>query len=372
MIDEIQDLVRALERAPVMGNVHPLVPFCLPTDVEIIRDVDHFVDELDAVAPHPVRPVLILNHDARYEERFLVQNAPLCPSSDTLNAALPLRLDYARRHLLTHRKVADRIVADVIQEAYQAVILFMVDGLSYDDIRDWPEQVMPCFNDGPSITFGQASDGAVLSDVGFPGIIGTPPLARRLVNAGISHSYGFSYWSREQNEVSALLFQGMPLVRVSSIDEALGQLAYLKMQGLYVQLMREGLDGLAHHKREVGEAEVRSTIGAIRDDFRWAVELLTRSGVKGAVYLTADHGILWKKPHESRFVEVGGSEHPRYAVDCQDTPDHATRFDMQGRSYYLYHYPYLGARIRRNDSGVHGGLSYWESIVPFAKCEVNR
>ena len=44
---------------------------------------------------------------------------------------------------------------------------------------------------------------------------------------------------------------------------------------------------------------------------------------------------------------------------------------LQKSCYYLYHYPYLGSRIRANDSGVHGGLSYWESIVPFVRAEVN-
>jgi len=372
MTEEIRDLIRALERTPVMGNIHPLVPLCLPVGVEIIKDIDRFVDELDALAPHPVRPVLALDYDARYEGRFSIQNAPTCPPSSTINAALSTRVDCARRHLLTHRRVADRIVADAIQENYETVVLFLVDGLSYDDIRNWPDQIAPCFIDGPSITFGQRSDGTISDDVGFPGVVGTPSVARRLMDAGILHSYGFSYWNREQNEVSALLFRGMPLIRVRNMGEALDQLVEIKLPGLYVQLVREGLDGLAHHRREITEAEVRSAISAIRDDFRRMVDLLVKSKVKGAVYLTADHGILWKKSHEGRFVEVGGSAHPRYGLDYQDPPHHTTRFDMRDRSYFLYHYPYLGARIRANDAGVHGGLSYWESIVPFVKCEVNR
>ena len=51
--------------------------------------------------------------------------------------------------------------------------------------------------------------------------------------------------------------------------------------------------------------------------------------------------------------------------------DRASPITAADRTYYLYHSPYIGRRVRSNDSGIHGGLSYHESIVPFVRLEVN-
>lgn len=371
MANSIKQLNCALERAPVMGNVHPLVSLCLSADVEIVADPGIVAEWLDAPSPHAERPVLITRFDSRYKDRFLLWEATQRPPAEAINRALPYRVDNARRHLLTHQGIADRIVADVQQRGYQAVALLLVDGLSYDDTVEWSEHPEPCFVDGPSITFARISEKAIAPDIGFPAIVSQPPLAPRLAEIGIPHSRGFSYWDREQNDVSALLFQGMPLARVDEMADALDALATIKLAGIYLQLVREGLDGLAHRRREVSMNEVQAAVEAIHRDYRQLVGLLAASGVRSAVYLTADHGVLWKKEHEFCLIEGSGPQHPRYAQECPREPNTASRFEMQDQVYYLYHYPYLGRHIRANDSGVHGGLSYWESIVPFVRVEVN-
>jgi hypothetical protein len=371
MVDSIEQLRRELQRAPVMGNFHPLLPLCLSGDVEVVAMAGMLAEELDDLVPHPVRPVIIMGIDQEYAGRFSVCSAPRFPPAELINQALPDRLDYARTYLLTHRGVADRITSDTVQKGYDTVALLLVDGLSYHDTLQWPEYVEPCFINGPSITFSQTSDEHIMPDVGFPATVGTPPLARRLAQAGIPHSRGYSYWDRESDNVSALLFQGMPLTRVSRTAEALELLASVKLSGIYLQLVREGLDGLAHRRREVTVSEVTATVEAIHSDYRRLVSLLAESGLRGAVYLTADHGILWKKQHELHRAEGQHSRHPRYALKSPEESHVASLFEMSHATFYLYHYPYLGARIRANDSGVHGGLSCQESIVPFVRVEVN-
>jgi hypothetical protein len=365
----IELLQKALRIAPVMGHFHPLWALCLSNEVEVVNSARLVVEQMDAFERHPERPILITEYLPRYVDRFLVQHLADCPPAEVVNLALPQRV-HAARHLLTHKKIAQRIVADTTANGYETVALMLVDGLSYDDVKHWPEQPLSCFIDGPSITYTLQANGTVQQDIGFPGIIGQPSLARQLASAGIPHSRGYSYWERERNEVSAFLFSGMPLTRVNGIGEALEILKKSKLRGLYLQLVREGTDGLAHQRREVTAPEVQATVEAIYHDFRQLVRLLAESEVKGAVYLVADHGILWKHQHD--FVRLSGetAAHVRYTWERPLDEKYSTFITMT-RPCYLYHYPYIGRNIRANDSGVHGGLSYWESIVPFIRVEVN-
>ena len=124
-------------------------------------------------------------------------------------------------------------------------------------------------------------------------------------------------------------------------------------------MVREGLDGLAHSRREVGQQEIKATVNAIHQDFRYLVELLTEKSVHGAIYLIADHGLLWKNQHQWQIIENSGSQHPRYATNLPRASEFTVEFLTEQQKFYLWQYPYLGKQIKANDSGVHGGLSYW-------------
>lgn len=367
MIDE---LLRRLAVAPVMGRFHPLLPLCLPPETDVQPAARTVAAAMDDLAPTVARPILITAADPAYADRFPVMDAPELPHAAPINEGLPRRLA-AARSLLTQRRVAQRIAADTQRRGYRTVVLLLVDGLSYEDTRDWPEAPEPVFVDGPTITYFAAADGRILPDVGFPAIVGRPPLAQRLAALGLGRARGYSYWDRQSNAVAALMFDGMPLQRVGGITEALARLADEPLDGLYVQIVRVGTDGLAHGRREVSAQEVAATVEAVHEDLLRVVELLRRTELPGAAYLVSDHGLLWK--HEHALLEVAGcrSDHPRYAALplAHDAP--ATRFETEGATFSLFHYPHLGAPIRANNSGVHGGLSYWESIVPFVHIEVN-
>lgn len=367
----IESLQRSLEIAPVMGNFHPLLPLALMPDVEVMATAREAAEQLDSIERHSNRPILIAEYDPRYAERFLVEHLPDCPPAEAINNMLPYRLADARR-LLTHKQVAERIVTDTLTNGYEVVALMLVDGLSYDDARGWEERPSPCFINAPSITYSKTQSGGILPDVGFPAIVGNPPLARQLMDVGIPHSRGYSYWDRATNDVSAVLFAGMPLVKVSGMAETLKILEGIELTGLYVQIVREGTDGMAHRRREVTNREVEATVTAVHDDFRQLVRLVSDSGVKGAVYLMADHGILWKNQHQFTLLSDQQATNTRYTRKRPSSPQHTAPFPTHNGDYHLYHYPYIGRKIRANDSGIHGGLSYWESIVPFVRVEVNR
>lgn len=367
MIDE---LLRLLAVAPVMGRVHPLWPLCLPPETEVVADARGVALEMDATALHPVRPVLITALDYAYADRFLAATLDTPPAADVVNDGLPRCLT-AARSLLTHRRVAERIANDTRARGYRCVVLLLVDGLSYEDTRHWPEAPEPVFIDGPSITFARMPDGTVRRDVGFPAIVGDPPLAARLNSLGLARARGYSYWSRESNDVAATMFEGMPLRRVGSMAEAITLLGNEPLDGLYAQLVRIGTDGLAHGRREVGSREVAETVAAVHAALRGLVDLLARQGVSGAVYLTSDHGMLWRREHPLQLSASYPSSHPRYVSGALPADAPAVSWEGDGGVYSLFHYPYLGLNLRANDSGVHGGLSYWESIVPLVRVEVN-
>jgi hypothetical protein len=44
--------------------------------------------------------------------------------------------------------------------------------------------------------------------------------------------------------------------------------------------------------------------------------------------------------------------------------------EFAGRAFTLLNYPYLRRRLRANEWGVHGGLSFEESIVPLLRLTI--
>ena len=372
MITTIDDLLHALTIAPVMGNFHPLISLCLPADVEIITDPLTLIIELDAPTPHQERPVLLTHYDPHWTHRFAVIHHPASPPPNLVNENLPFRLETARQCLPTSHTVANIIANDARQRGYETVILLLVDGLSYADTQHWPEQPMPCLIDGPSITFSRTNTGETDNRVGFPAIIGQTPLVQQLITAGLPHSRGYSYWEREQNDVSQTLFAGIPLEKIPNFEIVFERITQLNPRGLYIQIVRQGLDGLAHGHREVTPYEIQASVDAIHHDFERLADWLKEKAVFGAVYLIADHGILWKNQHKLQLLPGEQGRHPRYNTELPKNHDLSTVINTRHQTFYLWQYPYLAHPIKSNDSGVHGGLSYWESLVPFVRVEVKR
>ena len=374
----LETLIEQLPRTPVIGTVHPLVPLCLPAGVHITTDPAELVQLSDRPDYCEPLPVLLLSGPHTPPElagRLPHWHISERPSAKQINEGLPRHLAYARAHLLSTRHIADYIVQDVADNAFDMVVVFLVDGLSYADVADWPCAVQPCFVDGPSVTFRfwQTDKTRLDHTVGFPAIIGRPSIYARLYRLGYHHARGYTYWNRD-NRVADYMFEGVPYQKVANFEAVLEQLSTEKYwPHTYVQIVREGLDGLAHNKRELRAQEVQAAIHSILRDVERLSELLCTKGRSGCIYLTADHGILWKTEHPFLRVSAVRTRHPRYGVGSElarAAQDVAVTFRQEGGDYHLFVYPFLGTAIRANDSGVHGGLSYQESFVPLAKFEV--
>lgn len=371
--DGYQQLENKLARIPMMGDVHPLLPLALSSSVRIVKSGDEVLAEFDDMYSAPQAPILILQRDSQLAARFPTVSLKEHPPVELINQNMHCHLDYARDQLLTTHGVAAALTNDVIERRYDMVVLMLVDGLSYGDVIDWADTAVPCFVDGPSVTYRLADDQrTVLPTVGFPSIVGSPSVFARLHDMGYKNALGYTYWAPDSNVISDYLFKQIPTHRVANFEAILAELrSFTFKQPTYIQIMREGLDGLAHSKREMSRAEITGAIIAIRQDIERVMQVLSQQKRRVCLYLVADHGILWKTEHDWKALDVAGSR-PRYSTSRPDEAAcaRAVRYERSTQVYYSFTYPYLGSRIKADDSGVHGGLSYQESIVPFAKFEV--
>lgn len=371
--DGYQQLENNLTRTPVIGDVHPLLPLALSNAVRIVKNGDDVLSEFDTMHTVPQTPILILQRDPRLVARFPMISLREHPPIDEINRNMHFHLEYAREQLLTTHGVGATLVEDVLNHRCDIVVLMLVDGLSYGDVIEWANNTIPCFVDGPSVTYRLANDQAtVLPTVGFPSIIGSPSIFSRLHDSGYKNALGYTYWAPNRNVISDYLFNRIPTHRVANFEAILAQLrSFTFKQPTYIQIMREGLDGLAHSKREMSRAEIDGAITSIRQDIERMLEVLSKQKRKVCLYLIADHGILWKTEHEWKTLNITGSR-SRYSTSRPDESvyTNAVRYERNSQVYYSFTYPYLGNRIKADDSGVHGGLSYQESIVPFSKFEV--
>lgn len=362
------ELESLLRQAPVLAEVHPLVPLGLPGGTRVMDDADDLLATLDSPKLHDEGNLLLLETKSPLSHRFPAIRCHDLPSLELLNERLPHNLFYARQYLLKSVDLTEHITRELARQATDVVVFYLVDGLSYWDARDWPFDVRPCFVDGPSVTYQLTTGGSrqVRGDIGFPGIVGRPSLAERLYPLGYRQARGYSYWNRD-NAVADYMFRGIHLVRTKSFEMMAARLREEPLQPpTLIQIVQEGLDGLAHHRRELRRAEITAAIDKILADVLMLVEFVRASGFSVTVYLTADHGVLWRTEHEFRSLAYSGERHPRYArvTAVQEPPAQSTRFNLGDAQYDLFHYPYLAKDIKSNDSGVHGGLSVQESIVP--------
>lgn len=364
-----------LQRVPVIATVHPLVPLCLRPGTRITSDVHAIQKLVDDPASQTSGPILILSRETGLKTRFPLLSVLSRPSEEEINQGFADNLQYARSYLPTTRTIAEYIENDVSKDLFETVVVFLVDGLSYADTVSWPCELWPCFVDGPSVTFRflDESRNALVPSVGFPAIIGRPSIYSRLYRQGYRNARGYTYWDRD-NTVANYMFTGVPYERSANFETVLELLAAeADLDHTYVQIMREGLDGLAHSKRELRRQEVDAAIHGILHDVERLSELLQAKRKRACIYVIADHGILWKTEHSFRLLPEIDTRHPRYRVGKhpgRTSDDFTAPFDCDGTVYHLFKYPFLGIAIKANDSGVHGGLSYQESIVPFAKFEV--
>jgi hypothetical protein len=355
-LDELQNLLRQM---PVMVEMHPLSLAFLPDDVRIFEDAWQMVAELDMPTPQPTMPMLTPSTDPALQHRLPAARCTHDPLTIELNRVLLKRYDFIKANMLCQSQIADEIARCTDSEA---VVLMLVDGLSYADVKchapEWLSHAIPVLVDGVSIT-----------EQGLVRIIGKPPLAHRLFDAGFRQLLGFTYWERAGEPLTDRVFTGFgdQVRKVKSFEEVLAALDGEKLFGTFVQTVRMGLDGAAHRQRE--KPNVAAIVTDIFTDFERLTTLFERKGISAQLYLTSDHGILWAYEHTLQVYEFSNADHPRH-YEHGKRSQHVLNVEFEGKEFALLEYPYLRRELRANEWGVHGGLSFEESVVPLIQVSV--
>lgn len=356
-LDELQNV---LIRMPLMVEINPLSLAFLPEETMIFQTAPELVTYLDSPDPQPPRPMLALQINSSWCYRLPAFRCLHDPLTTELNRVLPRRYHFIQEQMICQSQIAEKIAQFA---AGDVVILLLVDGLSYADVKRyasrWLSYAEPILVDGVSET-----------EQGMVRIIGEPPLAYQLFDRGFRRRLGFTYWTREQEPLTQRLFTGFgdQVSRIRSFSQALDILEREDLKGAFVQIVRAGLDEIAHRHREV--PNVAAEVEEIFKDMGLLLDLIRKKGLCGTLNLVSDHGILWA--HEHSFKEYGLDTlpvPPRY-YEYARRGEYVLNVEFGGREFALLTYPFLRRSLRINEWGVHGGLSFEESVVPWIHCSI--
>jgi hypothetical protein len=138
------------------------------------------------------------------------------------------------------------------------------------------------------------------------------------------------------------------------------------LDGAYVQIVRSALDDYAEgHRTSIPRQAV---IQQIRRDMETVLDVLRHKGRPAILFAVADHGILWKDDNPPiELVDMSGA---RY-ITGRSGPGRGRCFTIDSQPYWVLDYPQMGRSWLQNEQGIHGGISFEESIVPFIRWEIN-
>lgn len=359
----LEALLALLDNTPVVASLHPVSRCYLPPDVVVYESASDLAWTLDR--PNTTLPVrsLILQADPVYTTRFPCVCVDHDPFTPDLNDKLPARFNEVARLMLTQSHLA-QVIAERVGTP-DIVTLMLIDGLSYGDIRHWLSahpnkciELEPCLVDGPTLT-----------EIAFPNIVSDVPPAARLFDRGYQQRIGFTYWTRENNPLTDLLFRTIPEVSTAGdFSTVLATLRTVATPGhrIYAQIVRTGLDGHAHHQKR--KPQVEAIVNAIMNEALDLADLFRELGRTAHIYLTADHGILWRDEFVPKIIgraPAGASPRSCEWRDLYQQDEPGQRFVVGGRELYCLGYPKLRRSLRIDEQGVHGGISFEESVVPF-------
>lgn len=357
---DIASLDQLLYRTPVIAQgLHPVSLAYLQEPVTIyssLKQLAHLFDDMRMVLPHRA---ICFETESRYMSRFASVTVEHNPFTSELNRVLFDRYDFISSSMFTHDKVAELIITEA--RRVKTVILILLDGLSYSDCIDWSD-VEPCLATHPTIT-----------RVGFPSIIGKPPLAAHLFDIGFTNRIGFTYWSRKDNKLTDKLFRTiahthrLDSAKPNAFEQVLMWLSAKDLTNTYVQIVHSALDDFAEgHRTAVPR---RAVVRQVQQDLEAVLDVLKNKGLPAILFAVADHGILWKDDgHDIQRVNLAGA---RYTTG-RSGPGRGRSFEAEHSQYWVLDYPQMGRAWGNNEQGIHGGISFEESIVPFVKWEVNH
>ena len=279
------------------------------------------------------------------------------PDPYALSERLFQRFDEADQIVPIQTDIARVVEEEAVRSGADVVALMIVDGLGYYDLPEDTE-ASPFLVNGVSTT-----------EFGYVQAAGRPSLSSRLFTRGYTKQLGFTYFLPEDNDLASEIyktFSPSQVVQVREFDAVLQHLRSQRILKAYVQISTSGLDQVCHSFRDRPPCE--HILQQVMHRFESLVECLTRPHCKVLACLTSDHGILWRESIEGQAKVV----HDLLPEDTRSTRhlrgrflrDYARCHTHDGHNYTLLAFPYLTRKLRRNEWGVHGGISAWESIVP--------
>lgn len=364
-LDEIVSLV---DKTPVVAEIHPVSLCYLPDDVVVFETTKDIFSQIDTPSPMLPTKMLIAYSAGIRTERFPRVVCEHNPFTLKLNDFLFDQYDCIAGRMLCQSHLAERIEKDLRRsQEIEVVILFLVDGLSYYRLTQHTDiepnvDVEPCLVDVPTFT-----------SLAFPNVVNDPPLALRLFDMGYQNRLGISYWTRDDNKLTDLLFRTIPQVeKIGDFQYILAVLqsflAQHPKQKVYIQILRTGLDGYTHHQKR--QPPIAAIVNQIYQEFKSLAKLCTDLGLSAHLYLTSDHGILWRDEFEGVIVgNAPGKANARWCTwkDLYQQNESGKRFVINQQEYYCLGFPKLRRSLHIDEQGVHGGISFQESIVPFIK-----
>ncbi|MBK9232161.1 MAG: hypothetical protein IPO15_15250 [Anaerolineae bacterium] len=150
-LDQLLDL---LDHTPVIADIHPVSLCYLPNDVMVSNSLAEVVLTFDELQPILMAKLIITSSDPMYTDRFPHVRCEHEPFTSALNSIIFNRFDDIASCTLLQSELAGCIVNDAKESGI--VVVLLVDGLSYQDVRDWNSSVAemlvtPCLVDVPSL-----------------------------------------------------------------------------------------------------------------------------------------------------------------------------------------------------------------------------
>ncbi len=369
---DINALSDLLEKTPVVASIHPVSVAFLKKIPEIVDTPQEVIKKLDSPEPFPPKNYLINTHDPTFVGRFPRVKVLHNPFTEEINTVLYEKFDDISKKMLLQSQASNLIVSE--SRNIDIAIMFLIDGLSYRDIEAVTKNfngmiTTPCLVDGPTIT-----------NFGFTNFLGKPNLARRLFDCGFYTRVGFSYWSRETNPQTDEYFSSIQhVVKTANFHEIRNHveeiISNLENNKAYIQIVRTGLDSFVHsNKRMIPvEAIVSEIFDEVVQIWNLCNEFNKKMGYVSRIYLTSDHGVLWKDEFSQELIGNDiQTNSPRYCLfnELKNQKETGKKFIHQNKEYYCLDIPKVRRGLRIDEQGVHGGISFQESIIPFITIKV--
>ncbi|MDS0297782.1 hypothetical protein NDI76_03420 [Halogeometricum sp. S1BR25-6] len=346
--------------SPVVCSLPKLASFYLD-DLAVYTSLDNFHHDLYD-PDYRFEEDVVIDTDEHHPDyvRLSCDEEPVSPQlNEVVDWSDREHHDRLRRELLPQSGLKDYILRNVIGET--VVVLLIVDGLSYESIRTTNLPVQPVIVDGITTT-----------EPGFKRIIygndNVSLYSELLHKKNFANKLGFTYWARGQEELSTDLHASMgnDIRRIRDFSEAIEYLSNNSplTNRTYIQITRMGLDQESHNKKEAPNQE--AVIENIVEDIRKLESELSKQERSYKIFATSDHGILWRTqlPDRPNVVIDDYKHQPRYVTGREKVPHSMTLTDSEGEIVSGLAYPYLARDFKHTEWGVHGGFSYYESVVP--------